>query len=211
MPALRDVPTSHSATPASILTRQARRRLGLDPGGFVVLHCGRMAPRGGVDTIILGVALLRRRHGVRATLLVVSDPSGAQHDPGNGAGLERARLRQLARELGIEHRVHFIVPEHDGALRDCRAAADVLVSMPWGERPGDAGREAAAWTRSIIAAAGNCAGVGDGSNTCLVAPRDAEALAHQLARLQRCPDGRPERRPDHTGAMDAAGQARVPA
>lgn len=205
MPAPDAIPSNAPATRDRALTlRQARRRLGLDPGAFVILHCGRMAPRGGIDTVILAVALLRRSHGLEATLLVANEAGGATRDPGNIAGLERARLRQLTRELGVEQQVHFLVHEHADAAHDCCAAADVLVSMPWDAQPGAAAREAMASTRSIIAAAGNCAGRGrDGAEAWLVAPRDAEALAHQLAHLQRRRDG--------AHAVVHAGRVRVPA
>src|SRR2546423_759974 len=48
--------------------RAARQLLGLDPDERVVLQLGRMVPRKGVDTVIRGVARLRRDRGVAARL-----------------------------------------------------------------------------------------------------------------------------------------------
>lgn len=173
------------------IRHHARRRLGLDSAGpdsagpdsasLIVLHRGPMAPRSGIDTIILGLGLLQRRHGVSAALLAVEETSG---DPGGSAGAERARLRQLARELGIETQVHFMAGDSSG---DCLAASDVLVSMPWCPRR-DAARPAAMCRIQPAPEpdAGHDTGaVIDGVTGWLIRPRDAEALADRLARLQR--------------------------
>jgi len=173
------------------IRHHARRRLGLDGAGLdgagvdgahlVVLHRGPMAPRSSIDTIILGLALLQRRHGVSATLLAVD---AAQDDPGGGAGAERARLRQLARELGLEQQVHFMAGDAGG---DCLAASDVLVSMPWRAITGAAGSMAMGWIRPALEADADtdASEVIDGVTGWLIRPRDAQGLAERLATLQR--------------------------
>lgn len=205
-----DVLYEDRITPSRLLQAEARRRLGLDPSDFVVLHRGRMAPRSGIDTALLGVALLRFQHGVEATLLIAADDC---LEPGSVAGAERARLRQLARELGIEARVHFMAcPGIDtGAHCDanCDAACDVLVNLPWQASYGGAGTEAAAWVRPVTGAAGgaaSAASVVDGVTGWLVAPRDAQALAARLAHLARL-----QRSPGLARSMKAAGSKRGPA
>lgn len=174
----------------------ARRRLGLDPAGLVALHHGRMAPRSGIDTIILGLALLRRHHGIGATLLVADDNDRTP------ASAERARLRQLARELGIEAQVHFMAGCAGG---DCYAAADVLIGVPWPVRTGEADPQAMGWIRPMRGSATDerTGPVIDGVTGWLVTPRDAAALAWRLARLQR--------QPGLVQATDAACRMRVPA
>lgn len=160
----------------------ARRRLGLAPAGLVVLHCGPMAPRSNIDAIILGLALLLRRHGIGAALLAVDDAPVDSADA--GAGAERARLRQLARELGIEQQVHFMAGDSGG---DCLAASDVLVGMPWRAREHRSGPASTGWIRPAPEpdAGIPTSEVVDGVTGWLIPPRDAQALADHLARLQR--------------------------
>lgn len=174
----------------------ARQRLGLAPSGLVALHQGRMAPRSGIDTIILGLALLRRHCGIGATLLVTD---GDRAPP---ATAERARLRQLARELGIEAQVHFMA---GNASSDCAAAADVLISVPWPAPRGGACRQTMGWIRPLLGCGHGrpASPVIDGVTGWLVAPRDAAALARHLARLHR--------QPELMQAVDVACQLRVPA
>lgn len=184
------------ASERRFIRQQARRRLGLAPAGLVALHVGRMAPRSGIDTIILGLALLRRYYGAGATLLVTDDDTGAP------ARAERARLRQLARELGIEAHVHFLAAQVGG---DCHAAADVLIGIPWPARTGATDPPSRGWIRPTIATGTDepAGPVIDGVNGWLVAPRDAATLAARLARLQRQPGLAP--------GADGACRARVPA
>jgi glycosyltransferase involved in cell wall biosynthesis len=75
--------------------------LALAPGRFTVLQLGRMVPRKGVGTVIEAVALVRGAHGIAAELLVV----GGDAQPGGRDGAELARLRALARTLGIASHV----------------------------------------------------------------------------------------------------------
>ena len=224
--------------------REARQRLRIAGGRFVVLQLGRMVPRKGVDTVIQSVAMLRQRHGVDAELVIVggdgptTDPGhnsampaiqatarqngtdaaggnggagragradragrdGGQHapigydpsqDPAPGHdGIELARLRQLALELGVAAHVRFEGRQPRDVLRDYYAAADVFASTPWYEPFGITPVEAMACARAVVGA-----GVGgikntvlDGITGYLVPPRDPEALADRLARLQRQPE-----------------------
>ena len=166
----------------------ARRRLAIGPACFVVLtlslHDGRLTPCAGIDTVILGVARLRQRHGADAMLLVAA---GAVVD-GDGDGdansdvdvdavaeAELARLRELVRALAMKPHVRFLVATPLDTLRDCHAAANVLVSTPW--RATDAG---SAVDNGRAAICSDLTGA-------VLPPHDAEALAAWLARLQRLP------------------------
>lgn len=193
---------------------EARRRLRIAGGRFVVLQLGRMVPRKGVDTVIQGVAMLRQRHGIDAELIVVggddSMPDGAvpsRHDARHAAighdGVELARLRQLARELGIASHVRFEGRQPRAVLRDYYAAANVFASTPWYEPFGITPVEAMACARAVVGA-----GVGgikntvlDGVTGYLVPPRDPEALAERLAHLQR--------QPGHAQHMGQLGRVRA--
>src|SRR5690606_41348126 len=82
----------------------AGRRLGWPREGFRMLQLGGMVPRKGVDNVIKGLALLRRRHGVDARLCVVggeSDRPSPQDTP------ELGRLMQLAEAEGVSAYVEF--------------------------------------------------------------------------------------------------------
>lgn len=178
---------------------EARARLGLAPGRFVVLQLGRMVPRKGIDTVIQAVAMLRQRHGVDAELLIVGGDALAP----DGDGAELARLRQLALELGIAPQVRFAGRQPRAALRDYYAAADVFASTPWYEPFGITPVEAMACARPVIGAAvgGIKSTVLDGVTGYLVPARDPHALAERLARL--------ERQPALAHRMGQAGRARA--
>lgn len=189
-----------------VASPEARRRLAVDPARFTVLQLGQMAPRNGIDTVIQGLAMLRQNHGVDAALLVVggeqrshpSDTPGRRRD-----GAELARMRQLARELGVAQHVRFAGHQPRHALRDYYAAADVFASTPWYAPCGITPVEAMACARPVIASAvGDIdAMVDDGATGYLVPARAPEALAERLAQLQR--------RPALARAMGEAGRARA--
>lgn len=160
----------------------ARRQLAIGPTCFVVLALSldvrRLTPCVGIDTVILGVARLRQRHGVDAMLLVaagaVADGDG-DNDVDVDAEAEQARLHELVRALAMTPHVRFLTAASMNVLRDCHAAANVLVSTPW--RAADAGS----------AVSNGHGAVCNGLTGAVLPPHDAEALAACLARLQRLP------------------------
>ena len=160
---------------------EARVRLGLPQQRFLILHLGPIAPRKGIDTLIQGIALLRRRHGVDAGLLVVG---GAVSE-----SVEPARLAHIASELGVGAHVHFAGPQPRASLRDYYAAANVFAATPWYEPFGLPPLEAMACARPVVAS--ELGGIGelvdDGRSGFLIPSRDPDALAERLARLHRHP------------------------
>ena len=181
MPALHAPPRPAAAPPFGAHPPRpvlARRRLGIGPACFVVLashlHAGRLAPGAGIDTVILGVAGLRQRHGVDAMLLVALDTAAVAD-----ADAELARLRELVRALAMTPHVRFLTAASMNVLRDCHAAANVLVSTPW--RAADAGS----------AVGSGCGAACNGRSHAILPTHDAEALVARLARLQRCPGHTP--------------------
>ena len=158
----------------------ARRQLAIRDTCFVVLaltlDARRLTPCVGIDTVIRGVARLRQRHGVDAMLLVAA---GAVAD-GDGdvdavAEAELARLHELVRVLAMTPHVRFLTAAPMNVLRDCHAAANVLVSTPW--HPADAGSAVCNEREAVCS----------GRTGAVLPPHDAEALAACLARLQRLP------------------------
>lgn len=174
---------------------EARTRLGLDDGRFIVLQLGRVVPRKGVDTVIQGVAMLRHRYGVDAQLLVVGGDSGAHIAGRNdgaagGDGLELARLHGVAADLGIAAHVRFTGQQPRAVLRDYYSAANVFASTPWYEPFGITPVEAMACARPVVGAevGGIKSTVNDNVTGFLVPSRDPAALADRLARLHRHPE-----------------------
>ncbi|HEY1381607.1 MAG TPA: glycosyltransferase [Gemmataceae bacterium] len=160
----------------------ARQLLGLDPDDRIVLQLGRMVPRKGVDTVIRGVARLRREHGVAARLLVVG---GESRDPDPAVTPEIGRLKHIAAEEGVADAVAFVGARGRPELRLYYAAADVFVTTPWYEPFGITPVEAMACGRPVVGAAvgGIKATVVDGETGFLVPPKDPAAVADRLARL----------------------------
>jgi glycosyltransferase involved in cell wall biosynthesis len=91
----------------------ARRRLGLEVDGPVLLTVRRLEPRMGIDRLLRALPLLGRED---VTLVVA------------GSGSLSGKLPRLAAELGIAERVLFIGPVSDDArLADWYRAADLFV------------------------------------------------------------------------------------
>ena len=88
----------------------ARRELGLDADGPVVLSVGSPVPLKGIDLVIRATAALRN-----TTLVIV------------GEGPETTVLRRLARDLYLGERVRFLGAMSQQRLATVYSAADVLV------------------------------------------------------------------------------------
>ena len=167
--------------------RLARQKLGLPLGKFVILQLGRMVPRKGVDTVIEALALLRQQHAIDAMLLVVGGEGGTG---GKGDTPELARLRSLARHLGVGDHVQFTGRKDRSELRYYYSAADVFVTTPWYEPFGITPVEAMACARPVIGAAvgGIKSTVVDCATGFLVPPRDPQSVAERLAELHADPE-----------------------
>lgn len=166
--------------------RLARQKLGLPLDKFIVLQLGRMVPRKGIDTVIEALALLRRSYAVDATLLV----AGGEDAGGKRGNPELARLRGLARDLGVREHVQFVGRKERSELRYYYSAADVFATTPWYEPFGITAVEAMACARPVVGAnvGGIKSTVVDGRTGYLVPPRDPQAVAWRLAVLQGNPD-----------------------
>ncbi|HEX6704578.1 MAG TPA: glycosyltransferase family 1 protein [Albitalea sp.] len=169
-------------TPSS--RAQARREMGLRSDEFVLLQLGRLVPRKGIDNVIRALALLDRE--IPARLLVVGGDSPV---PDEVATPEIARLRAVAREVGVSDRVSFVGHRQREDLRSCYAAADVFVTTPWYEPFGITPLEAMACGRAVVGSAvgGIQYSVVDGVTGLLVPPHDPAALAQRLAHLHANP------------------------
>jgi D-inositol-3-phosphate glycosyltransferase len=167
-------------------SRLAREKLLLPASKFIVLQLGRMVPRKGIDNVIDALALLRRKHGVDAMLLVVG---GEGEEGSTSSSPELARLRARVRLHGLNDKVTFTGRKPRSVLRHYYSAANVFVSTPWYEPFGITPVEAMACARPVVGSAvgGIKITVLDGKTGLLVPPRDPDALAGKLAALHADP------------------------
>jgi D-inositol-3-phosphate glycosyltransferase len=163
---------------------QARRALGWSDDEFIILQLGRLVPRKGIDNVILALARLPR--SIKARLVVVGGDSPV---PDEHATPEIARLRAIAQEAGVGDRVSFTGQRARHELPRYYIGADVFVTTPWYEPFGITPLEAMACGTPVIGSAvgGIRHTVAPGVSGCLVPPRDPDALAEQLQRLQAHP------------------------
>jgi len=165
---------------------QARRYLGLDQTGSILLHVGRPLARTGVHDLLRALALLEDQPGGPPQLLLVG---GDTREPDAAHNKEVGDLWQLAAELGVTERVRFVGRRARQELPAYYAAADVVTSVPWHEPYGQQVREALACARPVVGTdVGGIADVlaGEQMGT-LVAPEDPRELAAKLRRLLRSP------------------------
>jgi len=124
---------------------EARRWTGLN-GHPIVLFVGRIQPLKGVDVAVSALPLLAATP-VPAHLVIIGGPSG-----GSGPD-ELTRLRQLAVDIGVDDRVHFIPPVAREQLASFYQAADALIMPSRSESFGMVAAEAQSCGVPVIAAA----------------------------------------------------------
>ncbi|MFL5691511.1 MAG: glycosyltransferase [Ktedonobacteraceae bacterium] len=172
----------------------ARRRIGLDLAGKVIVYIGRMLPRKDIRNIVRALALLLQQedsclHSPASplTLMIVG---GETVEPDPVATPEIGELQRLARELGVSEHVRFIGKRQANELRDYYSAGDVVVTTPWYEPFGLTPLEAMACGRPVIGSAvgGITFTIKDGETGLLVPPRDHVALAASLQQLLSQPE-----------------------
>jgi D-inositol-3-phosphate glycosyltransferase len=163
---------------------EARRRIGLETEGKIIVYVGRMLPRKDIRNIVRALAALRQHEGMKdtPTLLIVG---GESVEPDPVATPEIGELQKLAAELGVADRLRFIGKRQPEVLRDYYSAADVAVTTPWYEPFGLTPLEAMACGRPVIGSAvgGITYTIKDGETGFLVPPRDPEALAARSLQL----------------------------
>jgi glycosyltransferase involved in cell wall biosynthesis len=174
----------------------------LDPApaadwGWRLLYVGRLDERKGVDTAVEAMAELP----VQARLELIGGWDTREED----------RLRDLARGIGVEERVHFAGQLDRSEIAAAYARADATVfpvrwEEPWGLVP----LESMAKGRPVVARGRGGSGeyLRDGENCLLFAAGDAQALAAAVRRLAEDPalrarlrDGGLATAPAHTEAV----------
>ena len=172
-----------------------RGAFGIDPDEFLILYCGQLIARKGVDTLLHAVhRLARRTERARASVVLAGD------------GPERGALESLAVELGIRDRVHFTGFTQPDVLPRIFAAADAFVLPSHAEGWGVVVPEALAAGLPVFASDRvNAAAdlVRDGENGGRFVAGDDVALADLLGGVARDPPAarRDERRRARRGAL----------
>jgi D-inositol-3-phosphate glycosyltransferase len=154
----------------------ARRAIGVDPAGPLVVFAGRIQPLKGADVAVRMLAALEHRD---ARLVVVGGASGAEGDR------EVARVQALVRDLGVADRVRFDPPQPHHLLAGYYRAADVVVVPSRSESFGLVALEAAACGTPVVAAdvGGLRTLVDDGRTGFLIPTRDPRAYAWAVDQL----------------------------
>jgi len=162
--------------------RLARMRLKLPQEDFVLLQLGRMVQRKGVDNVIEALTKLKYT-GTRTRLIIVG---GEEEVCGLGYNPEIARLKQLAKDLGVQHSVTFAGRKGREELKYFYAAADIFITTPWYEPFGITPLESMACGTPVIGAdvGGIKYSVLDGKTGLLVPPKDPRALAEKINELR---------------------------
>ncbi|HVM02276.1 MAG TPA: glycosyltransferase [Acidimicrobiales bacterium] len=125
---------------------QARRALGLDDGGPMLVFVGRIQPLKGLDVAVRALAQLTSSFP-DSFLVVVGGPSGP-----DGAA-EVARVGRLAADLGLSGRVRRVAPQPHELLSTYYRAADVCLVPSRSESFGLVALEAAACGTPVVASA----------------------------------------------------------
>ncbi|MGH9178085.1 MAG: glycosyltransferase, partial [Acidimicrobiales bacterium] len=125
---------------------QARRALGWEAGGPMLLFVGRIQPLKGLDVAVRALAELTPSFP-DSFLAVVGGPSGA------GGAAEVERIRRLTADLGVAGRVRMVAPQPHERLSTFYRAADVCLVPSRSESFGLVALEAAACGTPVVAAA----------------------------------------------------------
>ena len=154
--------------------RQARAALGLAPGRPVLLFAGRLDPFKGPDILLRAAALMEEE----AEIVLV----GGQLQQDN----DLEQLRQLAGDLQIEQRVHFLGAQPREAMPTIYSAADVTVIPSYHESFGLVAVESLACGTPVVATrAGGLTTVVRHGETGYLVPRCPGFFAGRLDALLR--------------------------
>ncbi|MDA8297971.1 MAG: glycosyltransferase [Actinomycetota bacterium] len=159
--------------------RQARRAVGIEADGPLVLFVGRIQPLKGLQVAVRSFARLSDLGVQGARLAIVGGPSGPDGGP------ERDRLVALADRLGIAASTRFVAPQRHELLSSWYRAASCCVVPSRSESFGLVALEAAACAIPVVASAvgGLTTLIEDGVTGYLVERDDEAGFARRLAEL----------------------------
>jgi D-inositol-3-phosphate glycosyltransferase len=163
-----------------------RRRLGLE-GRRVIVFAGRLERLKGAEILLRAFAILSRSREElgRLSLLLIGDDSHNGARESRAQGGERARLCEVARQLGILAQVRFMGALSQPALARYLSLADVCVVPSASESFGLVALEAQACGTPVVSArvGGLPSIVKDGLTGYTLDSRDPGAYAERIGRL----------------------------
>jgi glycosyltransferase involved in cell wall biosynthesis len=164
------------AVPAQATGRDIRHQFGIPVDVPVIGTVANLFPRKGYEVMLRALPTILKSLPELHYLVV-----------GSGTAAYETRLRSLAKELGVETRVHFAGFQDSVYL--CLAAMDLYVHPALMEGFGIAVLEAMAMCKPVVATAtgGLPEIVQHGETGIVVAPGDPEALGQSVSRLLQDP------------------------
>jgi glycosyltransferase involved in cell wall biosynthesis len=155
---------------------EARRRVGLDHSGPVVLYVGNVTLAKGAGVLVEAMARLAAEHGRGDVLAVIV-----------GSGAADAEIASRVRGLGLERSVRIVGRRPHSEIATWMCACDVLCLPSFDEGCPNVVLEALASGRPVVASrvGGIPELIEDGDNGLLVPARDAGALADALGAALR--------------------------
>ena len=158
----------------SVSQAEGRAKIGIDPDAKVIMYAGRFDERKGIETLVRAVAREEVRHHENLKLMIVGGST-----PGAKDGIERNRIGEIVKELGIAELTNFVGRVQHQDLAHYYAAADVCVVPSHYEPFGLVAIEAMAARTPVVAS--NVGGlkfsVADYKTGLLVPPQDEVAFA----------------------------------
>lgn len=155
-------------------SKDLRARLGLN-SATILLFVGRLAPNKQVPLLIEAVAKLR--HLSPAVHAVIIGNRGDLYDR------EASRCQELAADLDVSQRVHFLGRVDEGTLRDAYRSADVFVTASRHEGFCIPVMEAMACGLPVVAARGTALPETIGNAGLTFEPDDSDDLVERLKQI----------------------------
>ena len=173
----------------SVDRQTGRAKIGIAPEKKLVMYAGRFDERKGIETLVRAVAREEVKRHENLKLIIVGGST-----PGEKDGIERNRIGDLVRELGIEDITEFTGRVQHEDLASYYAAADVCVVPSHYEPFGLVAIEAMASRTPVIASevGGLKFSVADRETGLLVPPQDEAAFAGAIDSILSDPQWRKE-------------------
>ncbi len=161
----------------SINRDKGRAKLGINPDDKVVMYAGRFDQRKGIETLVRAVAKDEVKRHENLKLMIVGGST-----PGEKDGLEKERIADIVRELGIKDITTFVGRVQHEDLAAYYAAADICVVPSHYEPFGLVAIEAMASRTPVVASkvGGLKFSVADEVTGLLVPPQNEAAFAQAI-------------------------------